>query len=105
MSDPTKQMKEKTRAVSVWSMPSSRYWRADIVDEKNTMNEQVAAVTCKKEATQHLASSSSNIQINLPMIGVESKSFVNLGSDSDMEEKRAYQHTAANTENSTQHSG
>lgn len=31
------------------SIPNSKYWIADIVAEKNTMNEQVAAVTCAKK--------------------------------------------------------
>lgn len=40
----------KMRAVPLCSMPNSRYWNADIVDEKKTMKEQVAAVTYHKKS-------------------------------------------------------
>lgn len=31
-------------------MPNNKYWNADIVDEKKTMKEQVAAVTYHKKS-------------------------------------------------------
>lgn len=46
MTEPLKQIIEKHVAPGILSIPSSTYWIADIVEEKNTMNEQVAAVTC-----------------------------------------------------------
>ncbi|KAI6703955.1 hypothetical protein NL676_013091 [Syzygium grande] len=46
-SNATKQARENIRAISVCSIPDRRYCSADIVDEEKTMNEQVAAVTCK----------------------------------------------------------
>lgn len=48
MTEPLKQIIEKHIAPGILSIPSSTYWIADIVEEKNTMNEQVAAVTCIK---------------------------------------------------------
>lgn len=44
-SDATKHIKAKMRAISMCSMPNNRYWKADMVEEKKTMKEHVAAVT------------------------------------------------------------
>lgn len=44
-SDPIKQMLASMAAAAVFSTPSNMYWSDDIVDEKKTMKEQVAAVT------------------------------------------------------------
>jgi hypothetical protein len=47
-SDATKQTRANIAAVPACSMPSSRYWIADIDEENKTMNEHVAAVTCRE---------------------------------------------------------
>jgi hypothetical protein len=46
-SDATKHIIPKIRAVSTCSIPNNRYCNADIVEEKKTMKEHVAAVTYK----------------------------------------------------------
>lgn len=48
-SDATKHAKAKIKAVPICSIPSNRCCNADIVDEKNTMKEHVAAVTYTKQ--------------------------------------------------------
>lgn len=49
ISEAIKQMIAKMRAVLTCSMPRNKYCTADMVEEKNTMNEQVAAVICLKK--------------------------------------------------------
>lgn len=44
-----KQTIAKMRAALTCSMPKNKYWTADMVEEKNTINEQVAAVICSKK--------------------------------------------------------
>lgn len=46
ISEAAKQMTAKMRAVCVCSIPNITYCKADMVDEKKTMKEQVAAVIC-----------------------------------------------------------
>jgi len=55
-SDATKHIMAKIKAVSTCSIPNSRYCNADMVEEKKTMKEHVAAVTYKLRKFYYLVS-------------------------------------------------
>lgn len=53
-SDATKHIMAKIKAVSTCSIPNSKYCNADMVEEKKTMKEHVAAVTYRLRKFDYL---------------------------------------------------
>jgi len=94
-----KQIMAKMRAASVFSIPNNTYWNADMVDEKKTMKEHVAAVTCTKTWEQKV-----RIPANLTQTWWTENDFedgIHLRRYPNMKKKWAYKHSTSNSKHPT----